>query len=141
MAGFAGKVSEVKLWGRGGCWARHRSVACKGRQAARRDYSRTSRRLARVELARYAGEGPETFAPIPAGEDHDAHVAAYCDFFYDELYGYDFDDDGYGDLADLARTEREYALEDIDRWLDGATAHADWIGYDYPSAGHRDAAE
>jgi len=74
MAGLAGKVSEVKLWGRGGSWARHRSVACKGRQFARRDFHRACRKAARVALAAYADD-VVTFAPVI--DDHDAHVEVF----------------------------------------------------------------
>ena len=48
MAGMAGKVSEVKMWGRGGCCARHRSSSCKGKQAARRAFNRADRKAARI---------------------------------------------------------------------------------------------
>lgn len=110
MAGLAGKVSEVKLWGRGGSAARHRSPACKGRQFARRDFARTSRRLARVEARaiRVFGEAPEVFAPLY--EDHDAHVeifesrfcgcGPYCYICNEDDSGRDFD--GYADDDDIA---------------------------------------
>jgi hypothetical protein len=83
-------VSEVKLWGRGGSWARHRSVACKGRQFARRDFHRAYRKAARVALAAYADD-VVTFAPVI--DDHDAHVEVFESRFCScgPYWGDDFD--------------------------------------------------
>lgn len=71
MANLAGKISEVKLWGRGSNAVRHRSPSCKGKQFARRDVNRAERKAAKQELARYADE---IVFSIPMGEDCDAHV-------------------------------------------------------------------
>lgn len=75
---MSGKVSELKMWGRGGSFARHRSVACRGRQIAHRAFSRADRKAARLacDAARLgAPEGADVV--IAMGEDPDAHVIAY----------------------------------------------------------------
>lgn len=87
MANMSGKVSEVKLWGRGGNAWGHRSPSCKGKQNAQREFSRADRRVARAECrsARLGwAEGAEVVIAI--GEDCEAHVEAYEAHYYVNFY-------------------------------------------------------
>jgi hypothetical protein len=75
MANLSGKISEVKLWGRGGCAARHRSPSCAGKQIARRSANRAERKAAKQALMSYADDS--IGVSFLMGEDADAHVVAF----------------------------------------------------------------
>lgn len=95
---MAGKVSEVKLWGRGGNAWGHRNPSCKGKQIAQREFSRADRRAARAECraARLGwAEGAEITVAMMISEDEDAHVLTWEAAGFSYYYGgyEDFDDD------------------------------------------------